>query len=66
MLRGYYRGADDALIAVGDAEAVRQALADPKSLLWLDLESPSTEEASILSDVFDFHHLTIEDCLATR
>jgi magnesium transporter len=66
MLRGYYRGADGALIAVADAKAVRQALADPKTLLWLDLESPSTEEASVLSDVFDFHPLTIEDCLAAR
>lgn len=66
MLRGYYRSADGALIAVANAEAVRQALADPKSLLWLDLEVPSPEEAGVLSDVFDFHHLTIEDCLAAR
>lgn len=66
MLRGYYRGVDGALIAVADAEAVRQALADPKSLLWLDLESPSPEEASVLSDVFDFHRLSIEDCLTAR
>jgi magnesium transporter len=66
MLRGYCRGADGTLIAVADAEAVRQALADPKGLLWLDLESPSTEDASVLSDVFDFHHLTIEDCLQPR
>jgi magnesium transporter len=66
MLRGYCRGADGTLIAVADAEAVRQALADPKGLLWLDLESPSAEDASVLSDVFDFHHLTIEDCLQPR
>jgi len=66
MLRGYYRGADGKLAAVADIQGVRQALADPQGLLWLDLESPSPEEASVLSDVFDFHPLTIEDCLASR
>lgn len=66
MLRGYYRGADGALTAVADVEGVRQALADPQGLLWLDLEAPSSEEAGVLSAVFDFHPLTIEDCLAPR
>ena len=66
MLRGYYRGADGALTAVADVEGVRQALSDPQGLLWLDLEAPSPEEASVLSDVFDFHPLTIEDCLSSR
>jgi magnesium transporter len=66
MLRGYYRGADGALTAVADIEGVRRALSDPQGLLWLDLEAPSPEEASVLSDVFDFHPLTIEDCLAPR
>jgi magnesium transporter len=66
MLRGYYRGADGSLTAVADTEGVRRALADPQGLLWLDLESPSPEEAAVLSDVFDFHPLTIEDCLAPR
>jgi len=66
MLRGYYRRADGRLTAVADDAAVRQALADPEGLLWLDLESPSAEEARVLSDVFDFHHLTIEDCLSPR
>lgn len=66
MLRGYYRGADGRLTAVADAGGIRQALADPQGLLWLDLESPSPEEANVVSDVFAFHPLTIEDCLNPR
>src|SRR5688572_22954985 len=30
--------------------------------IWVDLESPTTEEAEVLSRVFGFHHLAIEDC----
>ncbi len=30
--------------------------------LWVDLEAPGRDEAAILSTVFDFHELAIEDC----
>jgi len=32
--------------------------------LWVDLEAPTPREAEILSTVFDFHELAIEDCTA--
>jgi magnesium transporter len=34
-------------------------------VLWVDLSSPTPEEASILSTVFGFHELAIEDALST-
>jgi magnesium transporter len=34
-----------------------------EEMLWIDLENPTQEEAAILSDVFHFHPLAIEDCL---
>jgi len=34
-----------------------------KNFLWVDLENPTDSEIRILSDVFKFHPLTIEDCL---
>ena len=37
--------------------------ADPEVTVWLDLESPNEEEARVLSDVFHFHPLAIEDTL---
>jgi magnesium transporter len=32
--------------------------------LWVDLESPAPDEARILSDVFHFHPLSVEDALS--
>jgi magnesium transporter len=37
----------------------------PDALVWVDLEAPDEHEVAVLSEVFDFHHLTIEDCLNT-
>jgi magnesium transporter len=36
---------------------------DPKVLHWIDLDSPTPEEARVLQDPFHFHPLAIEDCL---
>ncbi len=32
-------------------------------VLWVDLESPTSDEAGVLREVFSFHPLTVEDCL---
>jgi magnesium transporter len=40
-----------------------EALSDPKALHWIDLDTPTPEEARILEDPFRFHPLAIEDCL---
>ena len=34
-------------------------------ILWVDLMNPSPEEGKILSDVFHFHELAVEDALST-
>ncbi len=40
-------------------------LADTNLFLWVDLEAPTKEEVqSVLADVFHFHPLSIEDCVA--
>jgi len=40
-------------------------LADTNLFLWVDLEKPTQEETKyVLSDVFHFHPLSIEDCVA--
>lgn len=44
----------------GRLEALR---ADPQITIWLDLEEPSEAEARVLSEVFHFHPLAIEDTL---
>ena len=40
-------------------------LSDTNLFLWVDLESATPEEAKyVLEDVFHFHPLSIEDCIA--
>ncbi len=67
-------GADDAMIHIlhwngsalettGDASALPVFLSRETGLTWIDLDVPTPEEARILSDVFHFHPLAIEDCL---
>jgi magnesium transporter len=34
------------------------------ALVWVDLDQPTPEESKVLSDVFRFHELSIEDALA--
>ena len=38
--------------------------ADSKAVFWVDLANPTPEEGRILSDVFHFHDLAVEDALA--
>src|SRR6266496_6351370 len=41
-------------------------LPDEKAVIWVDMEAPSLADDRVLSDVFHFHPLTIEDCRANR
>lgn len=40
-----------------------QALSDKEALLWVDLEDPTEFESDCLVELFNFHELTVEDCL---
>lgn len=48
---------------IDDMGAISDHLADPESLVWLDIRSPGAEELAILRDEFRFHPLAIEDAL---
>jgi magnesium transporter len=43
-----------------------ELLANRKNVVWVDMEQPTADDEKILSDVFKFHFLTIEDCRETR
>jgi len=36
-----------------------------EGLLWVDITGASTEDARLLQDTFNFHHLLVEDCMST-
>jgi magnesium transporter len=38
---------------------------DAGCVVWVDLSDPTSEEARILTDVFHFHELAVEDAIAT-
>ncbi len=48
------------------AEQLPELLANAGNLVWVDIEAPTKEDEKILSDVFHFHSLTIEDARETR
>ncbi|HLA48832.1 MAG TPA: CorA family divalent cation transporter, partial [Nitrospinota bacterium] len=39
-------------------------LSDKDSITWVDFDNPTEKEVSLLTDVFKFHPLAIEDCLS--
>ncbi len=48
------------------AEQLSELLANQENLVWVDMEAPTEADDKILSDVFRFHPLTIEDARLTR
>jgi magnesium transporter len=48
---------------VDDLSKISDYLADPKAMIWLDLESPDEAEVRLLRDEFGFHDLAIEDAV---
>lgn len=46
-------------------DEIRKYLDDPDALLWVSLENPDDAEFSILTNIFHFHPLTIEDCMSS-
>ncbi|MEK7748188.1 MAG: magnesium/cobalt transporter CorA [Nitrospirota bacterium] len=48
-----------------DKSALAPRIGDEKhDLIWIDFESASQDESTLLSTYFDFHPLAIEDCIA--
>ncbi|HUQ48493.1 MAG TPA: magnesium/cobalt transporter CorA [Gemmatimonadaceae bacterium] len=45
------------------AEEIKAALASAKGTLWVDIDMRNPEDVKLLSDVFHFHPLAIEDSL---
>jgi magnesium transporter len=61
----YHNGADH--VDEGfPVEKLPELLADKESLIWIDIEQPTEKDTRLLSDVFHFHPLTIEDSVETR
>ncbi len=47
-----------------DKEQIQDLLIKKDGLLWIDIEDVRDEDAKLLSDVFGFHPLAVEDCIS--
>ena len=67
-IRGLYCAADGTHTKIEgyDEALIRRALADKTGVLWLDLFISSPVDGLVLSEVFNFHPLAIEDAVEAR
>lgn len=56
----------DGQIVVGDTVDPAWLAEGSTALVWVDFAKPIDEESKVLSDVFHFHELSIEDALSIR
>jgi magnesium transporter len=67
MIQSFYRSGTGDVQKDLDPHALTTALQDPHGLIWLDISAEPPERCEpILSDVFAFHPLAIEDALEER
>lgn len=64
MIKTYfYDYAEDTMFHDVDLSQKETLLANPNSLLWIDLYDCSYNELNSIGEIFDFHPLALEDCL---
>src|SRR5437763_12487075 len=62
-LTGMLRLPDGTIKDILTIEDVRSAAGNTDAIFWVDLDVSRQEEAQLLTDVFHFHPLAIEDAL---
>jgi magnesium transporter len=60
----FYLAPDGKLLDQLGTEQIRNFLATGEGLLWVDMEDVTDEDAELLSNVFRFHPLAVEDCIS--
>jgi magnesium transporter len=64
LIRIYAARGPEELLVDPPVQRLPALLAEPETYVWVDLIAPTTaEEQAVLSDVFHFHPLAIQDCL---
>jgi magnesium transporter len=59
-----YLAPDGELLDQLGTEQISNFLATGEGLLWVDMEDLTNEDAELLSDLFRFHPLAVEDCIS--
>ncbi len=45
---------------------IKRLIGDPQRITWIDIEKPTPHENELLDVVFNFHPLSIDDCISLR
>ena len=61
MLNAFVRFGDGQVVHATEPDKIASAFHNPSAQFWLDIAAPDDAEHSLLSDVFGFHPLLIED-----
>ena len=64
MIRAYFWDSDNQRLEQVAREDLARTHYREEGALWVDLEAPTEEEFQVLSSVFSFHPLALEDCRA--
>jgi magnesium transporter len=64
MWRGLAAHGNGAPTAFDTPDALRAALADGKSIVWIDFADATPDEVELLADTFGLDPLTVEDCVS--
>lgn len=59
-------GESGAVVELKDQESLKERIDDPKSCVWVDIPGRSPDSDAILSELFGFHSLAIEDVYNDR
>jgi magnesium transporter len=64
MFKALHSRAGEKPVEVTEAAEIARLQASGEGCLWLDLEAPDDRDLGLLTRVFGFHRLAIENCLA--
>jgi magnesium transporter len=62
-VNAYYRQPDGNIKGGISRKEIESAFKTGRELLWVDIEGDDDNDISIMSDIFSFHQLAIDDCL---
>jgi magnesium transporter len=60
----FYLAPDGKFLDQIDIEQIKNFLKDREGLIWIDIEDVTDKDAELLSNVFGFHPLAVEDCIS--
>lgn len=66
MLTIFTYSEQDGFSQVRDTTVLRSLIAEKGRVTWVDMERPAPMETELLDTAFNFHPLTIDDCLSPR